>query len=263
MHTIEVADWDELASAIARTEGSGSKKIYRGVTNFSTHKLSPKIGRPGARKDPANGNPLPYSEEDERRFLELLRRDALQFLNRDHTDIELFAIVQHYGASTRLLDWTRAPLIASFFATEKAGTAGQPAVYVLDVPEPFNSATENPFFIADVRSYEPRPDIFQPDISRRISAQKSVLTVHPRPSTPYESPTLEVWLFPERRPSFDLKLKINECGINRASLFQDLGGIAEYAGWAYTSGGFFLRPEASVMEGLSPRFPHAAGRIRR
>lgn len=77
---IEVNDWEALAVEIRRCE-EAEPKIYRGATNFAKHKLIPKIGRTGARKNPSDGSDLPHSEHDEKRFLELFRRTARPFLS--------------------------------------------------------------------------------------------------------------------------------------------------------------------------------------
>jgi hypothetical protein len=109
---------------------------------------------------------------------------------------------------------------------EKAGTEGRPAVYVLDPPAKV-SDKDCPFAIPDVRAYYP------PHISPRIQAQSSVFTVHPSPMSEYDPPTLQAWLFPQDKTCWDLKRIVDRCGFNRASLFPDLGGLAEYAGWCY------------------------------
>jgi len=230
---VEVKNWDTLATEIHRCEEAGPK-IYRGVTDFAKHKLVPKIGRPGARKDPSNGSKRAHSEDDEKRLLDLFRRTARPFLNHEpKSDFEWLAIAQHHGAPTRLLDWTQSPLIAAFFAMEKAGTEGRPAVYVLDPPARI-ADTEIPFSITDVRAYYP------PHISPRIQAQGSIFTVHPCPASEYDPLELVVWLFPEGTPCWDLKRVIDTCGFNRASLYPDLGGLAEHVGWCYKWGRFIV-----------------------
>jgi hypothetical protein len=57
----------------------------------------------------------------EANFLEEFQRGARNYLNRDQIPehlIEWLALMQHHGAPTRLLDFTKSPFIAAYFAYE-------------------------------------------------------------------------------------------------------------------------------------------------
>jgi hypothetical protein len=192
--------------------------IYRGVTR-KDYELIPRIGRIPLRHGQSR-------RTEEGRILRAFKERAVLYLDfRPADDWEWLALAQHHGLPTRLLDWTRNPLVALYFAVEHESDADC-AVFVLRGFKKVLSTKANP----DPFEY-PRVGKFVPArVTSRINAQTAVFTVHPELTEPFLSDKLEKMIIP-RGIRGKLKSTLDRYGVNRASLFPDLDGLASHITW--------------------------------
>lgn len=108
-----VTTWQEYVAFVTRLRG---RWHFRGVR--SDWALEPTLERVARHWDIKMGD-LPQLE---RRLVREFRRDyptnGTEPPPRDDDTLGWLALMQHYGAPTRLLDWTYSPFTAAFFALD-------------------------------------------------------------------------------------------------------------------------------------------------
>jgi hypothetical protein len=190
--------------------------IFRGVADLEAYTLVPSIGRlpkfQGARTVTIT--------KEEKHWLKRFRLEGARHVNGNPSEWDWLVLARHHGLPVRLLDWTRNPLVALYFAVwERSGKAA--AVYAEKFTTHIDIETSSdPFAVKKVGKFQPMHS------TARIAAQASILTIHPDPTTAYVSKTLcRFEISPKLAPA--LKAQLRRVGIHPASVFPDLDGLAK------------------------------------
>jgi len=195
--------------------------IFRGVSSVE-HKLVPTLGRLELKNDET-------FKSSERKLLKTFKERSLPFLTTNpNNEWEWLALAQHHGLPTRLLDWTRNPLVAAYFSVQKE--SNEPSViYILNQEsQPLVNVEKhtNPSEISGT------PLRYIPShVTERIIVQNGLFTFHPEdPSQPYESENIERIIIPtEARKR--LKRDLYRYAVHEASMFPGLDGLACHVKW--------------------------------
>jgi hypothetical protein len=197
-------------------------------------------------------------EVAESRMLSEVQRRAHHFLSPLHVPentIEWLALMQHHGAPTRLLDWTRSPFVAAYFAVENASRSGRCAVWCLNEKWCMDKTREL------IRAVDPNLlamfDASDPAIfDRHILPGRHALVVPVEPFRQHERLTTQQGVFTcpgdmdrsfmENLAGFGVPIdprlvqitipgaarahalqELNQVNINRATLFPGIDGLAQ------------------------------------
>lgn len=204
--------------------------IFRGQTKEKDWPLVPSVGRYMDRSR--------FLEKEEE-ILEEFKREAIPYTDsKPENRWQWLALAQHNRLPTRLLDWTKNPLAALWFAVKDPARDNNPGVvwvfYYDEDQAIFNTsdhATLNPFSIDRTYVYFPE------HVTPSLQAQSGVFTVHHRiGENPGLFPPLEqmsnsdlLLTKIEIAPEFFTVLRYHlfRVGISPASLFPGLSGLVE------------------------------------
>jgi FRG domain len=206
---------------------SDDRMIFRGQTKEEGWPLSPSVGR-----NPDSSR-IPWREIE---ILEEFKRESIPYIDLSpQNNWQWLALAQHNRLPTRLLDWTKNPLAALWFAVKEPAIDHQPGVvwafHYADEEAVFNTdKQESPFSID--RTYVYFPEHVYPF----IQAQSGVFTVHHREGdnpgrfSPLEESTSDsdLLLTKIEIPILTtVRYHLFKVGISPASLFPGLPGIVD------------------------------------
>jgi hypothetical protein len=213
MKTIQITSLADYVERVTSNEGTG--RMFRGHSS-DTFDLVPVAGRYKTEARILKSKQI----ADEKYLLNRFRREGAHLLPSGLSDWKLLFVARHHGLPTRLLDWSRNPMVAMYFAVESRAK-GTAAVFSEDyLPSVDTTKTLDPFAVSKVRRVIPT------HITHRISAQDSLFTIHPDPTAVYTSKTLIRYTISTNLKGV-IKAQIRQLGFHEAALFGDLDSIAQ------------------------------------
>lgn len=166
---------------------------------------------------------------------------------RIENENDWWALGQHHGLATPLLDWSTSPFVAAFFAFAETGGRDQTdsrTVYALSIPQ-VTRKSEDIIRATEAQLRPPVVEFYRPDSDEnpRLLNQNGLFT------RVYGDSDLETWViteFPADWPYYVLiRISIpnterevclrmlNRMNINHLSLFPDLSGASQHCNTQY------------------------------
>ncbi len=244
--------------------------LFRGQTD-SNWELTTSLDRFLEQIEPTDKHAVEpfFIEEFQRRC-----RNYMQNTPKLYNRIEWWALMQHYGCPTRLLDWTYSSFIALFFALEDIEKPEESALWAIDAdwlgrkyrkaaPNLASSLSNDPHMsrLSTFKKFDGKPIVLRLNpflLHERLSAQQACFLIPGDTSKSFVENlidfsggrnTLRKYLFKIKIPhSHKIRRKRLESlfrkNISRASLFPDIGGYANsLRTLAYSTQKLLRKPE--------------------
>jgi hypothetical protein len=198
---------------------SGTNYLFRGQQDYEWE-LIPKIGRPEFSKT------VPSYFNEEFILRSWLRYSNQLLQNKPINRWDELTLAQHHGLATRLLDWTKNPLVALFFATCDFNSSVDSSIFILDFKNLVIQTDEfDPFEITN-------SGVFYPSgLVSRVINQRGVFTISHKPETKLDT-LLNRYDFVKVKIPGTAKRQVQHTleryGINEFSIFQDLDNLSNY-----------------------------------
>ena len=229
-------DYVERFKELNEKNGKNVELLFRG--QGIDEPLLPKIGRLNLRIETD-------IIKTEKLMLEEFRRGILPLTEfKPENNWDLLALAQHHGLPTRLLDWSYSALIALWFAVDrppqedKSGKLENGVLWIL------NADVDD--FRTDTTTADPLDNritkIFRSAVvSRRISAQAGVFTVHKilknnkmirfETNKNYKSKLTKLLI--KGKDFAKIRKQLSMLGINYATIFPDIDGFCRNLEWRF------------------------------
>ena len=248
MQVSQISSLNDLIDEVASIVESG-KFWWRGVKDAKHHKLVPGIFRENRDREQETNKVRLFQEMAPARHDKCPSNDP----GNKEAGISWIFLMQHYGLQTRLLDWTRSPLIATFFAVSNYTEVEKESDSILWGLSPKNLNREffpessvdeflpNSELIKNVyhgaftgepgrHSYDKRVAAILPkQIDIRMLLQMSRFTIHGNPTPLEDFPDLNNYLYkiiiPEGKKD-EIATQLAYMGIVDSNLFPDLDHLA-------------------------------------
>jgi hypothetical protein len=223
MAAVTVKSFTELHKALEQYRAVKSW-VFRGHADAQWPLLS-KAGR------------APYKQVSDEKVFASWKRRAVEYVPiRPQSDFDWLAVAQHHGLATRLLDWTKNPLVAAYFAVREQ-RPGDAVIYAASFKKQLDSQAKEPKTgkPVDPMTYKGVALFYPTGVVPRITRQGGLFSVHGVPNAQLQLPSQH--LLDLRRINIaesyrqTLLSELSFYGINSVNLFPDLDGLSSFLNW--------------------------------